>query len=243
MTPVETQVARNFQRVCERIAAAACRVGRNPAEIRLLAVTKYAELDWVRAFLSLGVNELGENRPQQLAARAKELTRPEIHWHLIGHLQRNKVKLVLPLVTMIHSVDSVRLAQEIDESAQKLDLRPQVLVEVNLSGEEAKHGFHRDELMNAWPTIVGFTRLRIEGLMTMAAYSDDPEQARPTFAALRALRDELRCLSPPGLSLPHLSMGMTGDFEVAIEEGATIVRIGSALWEGLESRNLDPPAV
>lgn len=235
MTALETQISDNYRCVRERIAAAARRVGRDPSEITLLAVTKYAELDWVRALVSLGVHELGENRPQQLAARAKELSVGDIRWHLIGHLQRNKVKLVLPLATLIHSVDSVRLAQEIDETAKKLDLRPRVLVEVNLSGEEAKHGFHRSELVEAWPTLVGFAQLRIEGLMTMAAYSDDPEEARPTFAALRELRDELRRVSPAELTLPHLSMGMTGDFEVAIEEGATLVRIGSALWQGLES--------
>jgi PLP dependent protein len=230
---METVVRENYQRVCERIAQAAARAGRQPDEVGLIAVTKYAELDWVRALLSIGVRELGESRPQQLAARSAELAGAGIHWHLIGHLQRNKVKLVLPLVTLIHSLDSVRLAAEIDEVAAKLDLRPRVLVEVNLTGEKAKHGFERDELIAAWEALVRLPRLRIEGLMTMAAYSDAPEDARRTFAALRELRDELRRMSPPELALPHLSMGMTGDFEVAIEEGATLVRIGSALWEGL----------
>lgn len=233
MTLLETQVADNYHRVRERIAAAAQRAGRNANEIMLVAVTKYAELDWVRALLALGVHELGENRPQQFAARAKELAAHDVHWHLIGHLQRNKVKLVLPLVTLIHSVDSIRLAQEIDETAGKLGLRPRVLIELNLSGEEAKHGFRRRELAEAWQSLVGLERLQIDGLMTMAAYSDNPEDARPAFSSLREFRDELRRVSPKEMPLPHLSMGMTGDFEVAIEEGATLVRVGSALWQGL----------
>lgn len=234
MNSIETQVGDNYHRVRERIATAAKRAGRNSNEIMLVAVTKYAELDWVRALLSLGINELGENRPQQLAARAKELPTRDVRWHLIGHLQRNKVKLVLPLVTMIHSVDSIRLAEEIDGTGKKLDLRPRVLVEVNLSGEGAKHGFDRTALAEVWQTLVGLEQLQIEGLMTMAAYSDNPEDARQTFTALRELRDQLRRVSPAEISLPHLSMGMTGDFEIAIEEGATLVRIGSALWQGLE---------
>lgn len=207
--------------------------------MQLVAVTKYAELEWIREITNLGCTELGENRPQQLLARAGAIAAP-VNWHLIGPLQRNKVRSILPVVRLIHAADSLRVLQAIDRIAAELSLRPRVLVEVNLSGEEAKHGFAADELLAAWDDALQLQNVAVEGLMTMAAYSSDPEQARPVFAGLRDLRSELRQRSPPEAAgrLTQLSMGMTGDFEVAIEEGATIVRIGSALWEGLESPRL-----
>lgn len=229
---IESIIERNYCSVRERIASAVKRSVRDANDVTLVAVTKYAKLEWVRALVALGVTELGENRPQQLHERAAEIE-PGVHWHLIGHLQRNKVRRTLPIVTLIHSVDSLRLLAEINQQANELDLQPRVLMEVNLSGEEQKHGFARDDLLAHWDEVRAFSRVRVEGLMTMAAYSDDPEHARPTFAALRTLRDQLCTRSPKTTSLPHLSMGMTGDFEVAVEEGATLVRIGSALWEGL----------
>lgn len=230
---LESVIVQNYRSVCERIAAAAKRAGRNASDITLVAVTKYAKLEWVRALVALGVTELGENRPQQLHERAAEVEL-SVHWHLIGHLQRNKVRRTLPVITLIHSVDSLRLLAEIDQQASELHLQPRVLIEVNLSGEEQKHGFAQNDLLSQWNEVLSFPRVRVEGLMTMAAYSDNPEDARPTFAALRTLRDELLAQSPANTSLVHLSMGMTGDFEVAVEEGATLVRIGSALWEGLD---------
>jgi len=227
------RIEENYRAVRQRIEAACRRVGRDPASVMLVAVTKYAELEWVRALVDLGVVELGESRPQQLAARSQELSAP-VHWHLIGHLQRNKVRAVLPLTELIHSADSLRLLEAIERIADELDLRPRVLIEVNLTGEEAKHGFREDELESAWSDVLRFEGIRVEGLMTMAKYSDDPEEARPVFARLRALRDRLEraCPADSRVALPALSMGMTGDFEVAVEEGATIIRIGSALWEG-----------
>lgn len=233
---MEKQIAENYRAVCARIEAACKRAGREPAEVRLVAVTKYARLEWARALAALGVADLGESRPQQLVARSKELLEP-VRWHLIGHLQRNKVRAVLPPTELIHSADSLRLLESIERIAGELDLRPRVLIEVNLTGEEAKHGFREEELEAAWSDVLKLERVRIEGLMTMAAYSDDPEEARPTFKRLRELRDRLQSMSPAGArtGLTQLSMGMTGDFEVAVEEGATIVRIGGALWEGLEA--------
>src|SRR5262249_14901808 len=151
---------------------------------------------------------------------------------LIGHLQRNKVRSILPLTTLIHSADSLRLLQAVDRVGAELALRPRVLIEINLSGEAAKHGFQEPDLRNCWQEVLDLRHVQVEGLMTMAAYSPIPDDARPAFARLRALRDELQTLSGNSTTrLEHLSMGMTGDFEVAIEEGATIVRIGSALWE------------
>lgn len=234
MDAIDSTITKNLHSVRQRIAAACARSGRDPASVMLVAVTKYAELDWVRRLVALGVVELGENRPQQLAQRAGEISAP-VHWHLIGHLQRNKVRSILPLTSLIHSADSVRLLEAVERIAGELDLRPRVLLEVNLSGEEAKHGFRAEELTATWNEIARCERTQVEGLMTMAAYSDNPEDARPVFARLRELRDQLRSQSSPELALrlQQLSMGMTGDFEVAVEEGATIVRIGSALWEGL----------
>src|SRR5262249_14342655 len=197
------------------------------------AVIKYAELDWARRLVSLGSLELGENRPQQLVRRAAQITAP-VHWHLIGPLQRNKVRSILPLVSLIHSADSVRLLEAIDRIGGELNLRPRRLLEDNLSGEPEKHGFLAAELSAVWKQVLALPNLKIKGLMTMAGWSPDPENARPAFRRLRELRDELQSRSGSTTHLEHLSMGMTGDFEVAIEEGATHVRIGSALWDGLE---------
>jgi pyridoxal phosphate enzyme (YggS family) len=229
---VEQIVAANLDSVRQRIERACARVGRDPAGVGLIAVSKTARVEWVRSLVALGVVELGESRPQQLAARARELD-SSTHWHLIGPLQRNKVRLVLPLVSLIHSVDGLRLLESIDRIAGELLLRPRVLIEVNFSGESAKHGFAPDELRAVWEKLVSFENVRVEGLMTMAAYSNNPEDARPAFAGLRGLRDELASRNPERAALPTLSMGMSGDFETAVEEGATLVRIGSSLWEGL----------
>jgi PLP dependent protein len=234
-------IAENFRSVRERIALACRRCGRDPSSVLLVAVTKYARLEWIREIVALGAADLGENRPQQLAARAGEIS-GRVNWHLIGPLQRNKVRSTLPIASLIHSIDSLRVMEAIDRIACDVDLKPRVLMEVNLSGEEAKHGFEADDLFAVWDRVLAFNQISVAGLMTMAAYSPDPETARPAFARLRRLRDELQQRSPPEVAgrMTHLSMGMTGDFEVAIEEGATIVRIGSALWQGLESSR--PPA-
>ena len=225
---------------------AACeRSGRDLSGVRLVAVTKYAEWDWIRALVALGQVDLAENRPQQFVERATRLEsevgsaaegaagceRPQVRWHLIGHLQRNKVRPVLPLVSLIHSVDSLRLLERIGVLAGELGLRPRVLLEVNVSGEPSKDGFTPAELEAAWPALMASQQVELEGLMTMAPESDDPEAARPVFRELRRLRDRLRDVS--GRELPELSMGMSGDFEPAIEEGATLIRIGSRLFEGL----------
>jgi hypothetical protein len=232
LKPVETTIAANYQSVRDRMAGACRRAGRAPQSVTFVAVTKYAELEWIRTLVGLDVVELGENRPQQLVARASEIDAP-VHWHLIGPLQRNKVRSILPLATLIHSADSLRLLEAVNRIAAELGLRPRILIEVNLSGEEAKHGFQVDQLRSDWDSLLKLEQVQIEGLMTMAAYSPDPENARPAFRQLRELRDELQARTGSTCHLKDLSMGMTGDFEVAIEEGATLVRIGSALWEGL----------
>jgi PLP dependent protein len=232
------QVVANWRKVQGRMAAACMRVGRDPKLVTLVAVTKYARIDWVRALIATGQTELGENRPQQLALRSTEIDAP-VHWHLIGPLQRNKVRLILPIARVIHSVESWRLLEAIDRIAAELDVRPRLLLEVNMSGETAKHGFDPATLRAEWNRVTEFRHVAVEGLMTMAPYTSDPEVTRPIFSALRGLRDTLREQLPDSAALPHLSMGMSGDFEVAIEEGATLVRVGSALWEGLDELPVD----
>lgn len=229
---IRQKIGENLKRIGEQIEAAARRSGRSGEDVSLVAVTKYAENDWAQALFDLGHRALGESRPQQLARRAGEFP-AEIEWHLIGHLQRNKVDLVLPVTTQIHSVDSLRLARKISDSSTKNGVTQSVLLEVNVSGEEAKDGLAPATLRDQWSEFRKLPSIQIDGLMTMAPRSDDSESTRSVFRRLRELRDELAEASGAECPLPELSMGMSGDFEVAIEEGATLVRIGSSLYEGL----------
>lgn len=235
-TPLVTTMASLLDTLRQNIAAVrdrmaeACRVaGRSPESVQLIAVTKYAKLEWIEGLIALGLDQFGENRPQQLIERQARW--PLARWHLIGHLQRNKAKSVVGLATLIHSVDSWRLAERLSEVAVE---RVPILCEVNISGEESKDGFTQADLRAAWKQLIELPGIEIRGLMTMAPLSEEQESARPVFAQLRELRDELQSLSGERLSLSELSMGMSGDFEVAIQEGATQIRVGSRLFEGLE---------
>lgn len=236
MPRMTDRLADNLERVTAEIAAACARAGRSPREVTLVAVTKYAEMSWVRGLVDLGIRNLAESRPQQLIERAEQFP-SDIRWHLIGHLQRNKVKQVLPRTTLVHSVDSLRLLERIGEvvGAAPADHphRPRVLLEVNVSGESAKDGLSITELTSQWDALQAVPNVDLVGLMTMAPLVDDPEAARPVFRELRQLRDRLAVRAAPHVKLTDLSMGMSGDFAVAIEEGATLVRIGSRLFEGL----------
>jgi pyridoxal phosphate enzyme (YggS family) len=238
ITDARKTLRENAAGVRERIAAACARVGRDPASVRAVAVTKYARIEWVRELVRLGWTTLGESRPQQLVERAELLAGepelPAVEWHLIGHLQRNKVRPVLPLVELTHSVDSLRLLERIDRIGEEIGLLPRVLLEVNVTGEPSKDGFDPAALREAWPQVTAMEAVSVEGLMTMAPDTADETVVRTAFRDLRELRDRLRDGSPPGRELPELSMGMSGDFEIGIEEGATLVRIGSALFTGLE---------
>jgi pyridoxal phosphate enzyme (YggS family) len=226
---------RNLHSILQEIDSACRRSGRATESVQLVAVTKYAEWAWVQALSTLHC-AFGENRPQQLSERQPLL--PDVEWHLIGQLQRNKVRLALEHAAMIHSVDSLRLLERIAEVALSLKIQPRILLQVNVSGESAKSGFSAEELYAAWPAVLDFAdQVRIEGLMTMAAESENPEDARPVFRLLRELRDTLTARADSvdaGLSLPELSMGMSGDFVPAVEEGATLIRIGSKIFEGLQ---------
>lgn len=216
--------------VRDRIAGACARAGRDVAGVTLVAVTKTVPPQVAAIAAELGLRDLGESRPQELWKKAEAIT--SVNWHLIGHLQRNKLDRTVPLVSLIHSVDSERLLTSLDAFGRKRGAPVPVLLEVNCSGEASKGGFEPGDLPAVSDNALSFTGVAVRGLMTMAAYADDPHATRPTFTMLRELRDLLRART--GLPLPELSMGMSNDFEIAVEEGATLVRIGTTLFEGLE---------
>jgi PLP dependent protein len=223
-----TQLAERLSAVRSRIAAAAGRAGRDPSAVLLVAVTKTIEPARVAEVVALGIRDLGENRVQEAAAKAAALGDPGLRWHLIGHLQTNKANRAAALFDVVHSVDSGRVA-EVLSSRRPEDMAPlDVLVEVELTGITGHTGVAEAGVEEAARAVLAQPRLRLRGLMTMAPPVERPEQGRPTFARLRTLRDDLE--QRLGAPLPELSMGMSDDFEAAVEEGATIVRVGRALF-------------
>jgi pyridoxal phosphate enzyme (YggS family) len=225
-------LAARLAAVEERLRAACRRAGRPRGDVTLVAVTKTVPVAVAALLPGLGVPDLGENRPQELWRKAAALP-GTVRWHLIGHLQRNKVERTLPLVYRIHSVDSLRLLHALEGEAGGRPEPVEVLLEVNASREASKHGFAPEEVPTLAPTLTRLRHVCVGGLMTMAAYEEDPERCRPTFAALRGLRDRLRAELGPAHPLGQLSMGMSRDFETAVEEGATLVRLGTVLFDGL----------
>jgi hypothetical protein len=217
------------------MSRAAMKADRNPAAVTLIAVTKTVETAAIREAIDAGLRVFGESRIQEAGAKIEELPRlltsdgglPTVSWHLIGHLQRNKAKTAVALFDLIHSLDSVDLALEIDRQAEKIGKIQEVLIEVKLSAEETKHGISKDELPDLAAAISGMTNLRLRGLMTVPPFFENPGEARPCFRELRKLKERLEDL---GFLLPELSMGMSHDFEAAIEEGATMVRVGTAIF-------------
>jgi PLP dependent protein len=234
------RIEKNLARIRETIGDACTRVGRDPEDVTIVAVTKTVDLAAIRSLLEVGLCDLGESRAQQLATRAAELDGylararkefPPVRWHMIGHLQRNKVKPVLNVAHTIHSVDSLRLAEEIDERAEKLGKRVDVMLQVNTSEEKQKEGcavgaaYHLGEMMTT------LKNLRLTGLMAMAPLSEDDAEARHAFGRLREIFEEMRSEKIGGADFKHLSMGMSNDYVAAVEQGATILRIGTALFE------------
>jgi len=229
MTLSSERILANLREVRDRIADAARRSGRTPDAVRLVAVTKTVPVETIRILLEAGQADIGENRARQLRDRARELAGLTIRWHMIGRLQRNKVKYVVP-AAMIHSVDSVRLAEEISKRAQATGARAMCLVEVNASGEEAKGGVAPAEAPRVAAETAALPALDLVGLMTMAPLAETGETVRPVFAALRECLASVNREADLAKPLTELSMGMTQDYETAIEEGATIVRVGTALF-------------
>lgn len=236
-----TRLADNLHRVQERISAACARAGRRTDDVRLVAVTKTVGVEVIAELIELGQLDLAESRTHELINRASWCRQqglshapgqPTTCWHLVGHLQRNKVRAVVPWTALIHSVDSLRLAEELSNQAQRQGLVLEVLLQVNASGERSKFGVAVGATSYLIEQIVGLPGLRLSGLMTMAPMLEEPEKTRPVFVRLRELFEELCGLRLAGPQFRELSMGMSNDFEVAVEEGATMVRIGTALFEG-----------
>lgn len=218
-------IKQNIENIRNRIKVAAGKAGRDPDSIRLMAVTKTVPVEMIKEAVAAGLADLGESKVQEAMKKSPCLgPGAGIKWHMIGHLQTNKVRQALELFDEIHSVDSLKLAQEIHKRSQEKDRRTPVYIEVNVSGEGTKYGISPGALPELLSQAGALPGLEVKGLMTMAPYSDDSEKARPHFRTLASLAR--------GNGLKELSMGMSGDFEVAIEEGATIIRVGSALFEG-----------
>jgi pyridoxal phosphate enzyme (YggS family) len=216
-----------LQAIRDRITAAAQRCGRDPATIELLAVSKTFPVEAIREAMEAGQLLFGENKVQEILGKAPQLP-AHVQWHLIGHLQSNKVRKILPLVQAIHSIGSLDLARDVDRIAGELGLFPKVYLEVNLAAESSKHGFSAEQMRASLEALYALKRLEIQGLMCIPPFDADPGKSRPYFTHLRELRDELE--QRGGAPLPLLSMGMSHDFEIAVEEGATMVRVGSAIF-------------
>lgn len=235
MSDVVRRIRDNLDRVRGRMADACDRAGRKPDEVQLIAVTKYVDAQVARLIVEAGCDTLAESRPQSLWEKADLLRETKISWHVIGHLQRNKVRRTLPLVTLIHSVDSRRLIDAIAAEAASCKHDVDVLLEVNISGDTSKHGLPPDDVSELLAHAAAQAKLNVRGLMAMAGRGTDADAARRQFASLRQLRDRLASTTTGSKSLPELSMGMSHDFEAAIAEGATLIRVGSALFEGISA--------
>ncbi len=246
---VRRRLSENLRKIRDRIEAACERARRDPADVKIIAVTKYVELDVLRQALELGLVDLGESRAQQLNQRAgmmqesldrrlaltarrdRGLVRP--CWHMVGHLQRNKIKQVVPWVELIHSVDSLRLAEDLHKQAQKVGRVVDILLQVNTSAEKSKFGIAVGAVPHLVEHLLGWPGIRFCGLMTMGPLDSNPNETRLCFERLRDVFDDMKGEGVVGDYFRHMSMGMSGDFEMAIESGATMIRLGSELFKGL----------
>jgi hypothetical protein len=241
MPVTKSRIERNLRLIRENVEAACAKADRPPEDVSLVAVTKAVDVETIKGLLDAGVADLGENRAQQLALRAAEIGAflqrrrspmpTPLRWHMVGHLQRNKVKVVLGCAEVIHSVDSLRLAEDINHRAEQMGRVAEVFLQVNCSQEEQKYGVAVAAATHLGELICTMPHVRLLGLMTMAPLVSDPEQARPAFVRLRELFEEMRNDKIGGESFRHLSMGMSQDYAVAVEEGATVLRIGTALFQ------------
>jgi len=220
-------VSENLKRVQGLVTEAAAKAGRDASDIILIAVSKTWPIEKIQEAVDAGQRVFGENKVQEVLEKVSAMV-PELQWHLIGHLQKNKTRKVLPLCSMIHSVDSLALAQQIDRIAGELKLTPEILLQVNVAEDDAKFGLAASDLENMVKEVSLLENVELRGLMTVPAFDPDPEKVRPYFAALRKLRDVVA--KATDVALPELSMGMSHDFHVAIEEGATLVRVGSSIF-------------
>ncbi len=222
-------IKNNLEIINEKIKKAALRTNKNPEEIKLVAVTKTATIKQIKEAISVGVKIIGENKVQE-AKEKYQILSADIEWHLVGHLQTNKVKYAIEIFDLIHSVDSIKLAKEIDKRSLQFGMITNILVEVNVSGEETKYGIKPEEVEPFLKEISEFSRIRVRGLMTIAPIAEDKEEVRPYFRKLRKLFEKIKIENMKNIRMDYLSMGMTEDFEAAIEEGANMVRIGRGIF-------------
>ena len=219
----------NLENIEQKIQAACERSGRDRSEVTLIAVSKTKPAEMVQEAYDLGIRLFGENKVQEIMDKSEVLP-ADIHWHMIGHMQRNKVKYIIDKVDLIHSVDSVRLAETIDKEAEKHGVIANILIEVNVAKEESKFGLMPEEVPEFVEKIAGFPHIRVKGLMTIAPFVENPEENRPIFAHLRKLSVDIAKKNIDNITMSILSMGMTNDYQVAIEEGATMVRVGTGIF-------------
>lgn len=222
-------IKENLERIKEKIRVKSELVGRDPQEITLVAVTKTVEADRIEEAIAAGVNIIGESRVQEAKEKYRKVE-SRIIWHLVGHLQRNKAKDAVKIFDLIHSVDSAELAKEIDKQAKKIGKIQKILVEANVSGEESKYGLNPEGVITFLQEVSGLPNIKVEGLMTMAPFYENPEDCRPCFRKLRELIEEVKAKNIKNVEMTYLSIGMSNDFEVAIEEGSNMVRIGRAIF-------------
>ncbi len=223
-------IAENVQKVQERVRRACERARRDAQSVRLIAVTKTFGVEKIREAVEAGIKDIGENFVQELREKRQVLDDPSIRWHFVGHLQSNKVKYIADYIHLIHSLDHRSVAEEVDKRGAKNGRVLDVLVEVNTSAEKSKFGLQPESTVEFVKSIAGLRNLKVKGLMTIGPFLPDPEDSRPAFRTLREVRDEVARSGIENVEMTELSMGMTNDFEVAIEEGATMIRIGTAIF-------------
>jgi hypothetical protein len=221
-------IAENLRQVQATIAACCDRVGRNPSEVQIVAVTKYVSLETTRSALEAGIRHIGESRTQDAVPKWEALGAEAATWHFIGHLQTNKVRDMIGRFTYVHSLDRLSLAKELNKRGAQQDIVTRCMVQVNISGEETKHGLNSQDVPDFLMILRDMPHIEVSGFMTMAPYVEDPEETRWIFRKLRELRDRMK-EKYPELPLEHLSMGMSNDYHIAVEEGATFIRLGSTL--------------
>lgn len=223
-------IRENIDDIVKRIEDTCKKVGRNPNDITVIAVSKTVESERAREAVEAGINNLGENRVQELVKKYDELKDLDIKWHMIGHLQKNKVKYIIDKTVLIHSVESLSLAEEINKRAEKNNLIANVLVELNIGEEDSKFGIKEESVYDFILSLEKFENLRVVGLMTVAPFCENPEDVRWVFKKMKNIYDEISTMNLRNTEMKYLSMGMTNDFEIAIEEGSNIIRIGTAIF-------------
>lgn len=222
-------VAENYRYVLKKVEEACARSGRDPKDVTLIAVSKTKPIEMIEEAMEAGARVFGENKVQELCDKYEQLPK-DLHWHLIGHLQRNKVKYIVDKAELIHSVDSLKLAEEISKEALKKNVEVNILIEVNVAEEESKFGVSVEETLALVEEIAKLPGIHIQGLMTIAPYTTDPEENRPVFRTLKKLAVDIKKKNIDNVCMDVLSMGMTGDYQVAVEEGATLVRVGTGIF-------------